>query len=425
MGKQKTKEEFIVDAIKVHDDKYDYSQFEYVKSKIKSTIICYKHGPFLQNPNCHLMGNGCPDCGLERRLFFRRSNTEEFIAKAITVHGNKYDYSQFEYVNSRTKSVIVCPEHGPWSPTPANHLKGAGCPVCGIKKNSEARQYNTEEFIAKAIKVHNDKYDYSQFEYDRKYTKSIIVCQRHGAFLQTSDDHLAGCGCPDCAHERLIDALRSNTQEFIEKAITVHGNKYDYSQFEYGRRNTKSTIICSKHGSFLQEAGAHLSGSGCPRCKNSKGENVITQHLKQRNVKFSSQHRFLNSTISSYRFDFFVNDIVIEFQGSQHYIPYSWGSNKKNAGEINLADSIRRDSDKSNWCKANNVEMWVIPFWDIDRIPEFLDALIDGQKKPNPSPPPKMVVDHNPTRMNLFQELKNRNQFKDNATAIPAYLMVA
>jgi hypothetical protein len=59
------------------------------------------------------------------------------------------------------------------------------------------------------------------------------------------------------------------TEEFIEKAKEVHGDKYDYSKVEYKNRDTKVCIICKKegHGEFYQRPGDHLKGSGCPNCK--------------------------------------------------------------------------------------------------------------------------------------------------------------
>ena len=42
----------------------------------------------------------------------KKYNKEDFISKAIAIHGNKYDYSKVNYLNSRTKVCIICPEHG-------------------------------------------------------------------------------------------------------------------------------------------------------------------------------------------------------------------------------------------------------------------------------------------------------------------------
>jgi len=54
--------------------------------------------------------------------------------------------------------------------------------------------------------------------------------------------------------------------EFIEKAIKKHGDKYDYSKVEYTGSHNKVCIICSEHGEFYQSATNHLSGNGCKKC---------------------------------------------------------------------------------------------------------------------------------------------------------------
>lgn len=56
--------------------------------------------------------------------------TSEFIERARKVHGDKYDYSKAQYVNSQTKVCIVCPIHGEFWQTPKNHLQKHGCPMC-------------------------------------------------------------------------------------------------------------------------------------------------------------------------------------------------------------------------------------------------------------------------------------------------------
>ena len=64
---------------------------------------------------------------------------ENFIEKARSIHGDKYDYSKVNYVNSTTKVCIICPEHGEFLKTPLNHIQSKqGCPICSKvnKKNS-------------------------------------------------------------------------------------------------------------------------------------------------------------------------------------------------------------------------------------------------------------------------------------------------
>lgn len=83
-------------------------------------------------------------------------------------------------------------------------------------------------------------------------------------------------------------AGRVTTEEFIERSVAVHGDKYDYSKTEYTRRKDKVKIICLEHGEFIQGAGPHLRGSGCKKCgdKNKGQTQVISiKEFKERAEK--------------------------------------------------------------------------------------------------------------------------------------------
>jgi len=259
-GKKKVRpstEEWVAEARAVHGEKYDYSRVVYESSQRKVVIGCPEHGVFEQLPGFHLSSaTGCPSCSKKQQGY----STEEWVAQAREVHGEKYDYSLAEYTNSQTKVRIVCPEHGVFEQPPSRHLSGSGCP-----HNSHLRN-TTEDFIVKARAVHGDRYDYSEVEYVRSSEKVIIGCPDHGPFHQTPQSHLAGHGCSDCAKGKWGEHLRSTTEEFIEKARAVHGDRYDYSAVEYTHSQVKVDIGCSIHGVFEQLPAAHLNGTGCPAC---------------------------------------------------------------------------------------------------------------------------------------------------------------
>ena len=127
-----TNEQLIADFRKIHGDKYNYSKVELTRFDAKVTIICPKHGEFLQCPSKHLQGRGCPRCAIECRPQNNPIGKEEFIRRAKLKHGNLYDYSKVEYVNAHTKVNIVCPIHGIFSQKANDHLNGHGCPLCQI-----------------------------------------------------------------------------------------------------------------------------------------------------------------------------------------------------------------------------------------------------------------------------------------------------
>ena len=266
---------FIEKARAKHGNHYNYSKVEYKNSSIKVWIICPQHGLFEQTPEKHLKGQGCPLCGGTKK-----HSTESFIAKAKTVHGQKYDYSKVEYKNNKTPVIIVCPIHGEFLQRPDSHLNGKGCDRCG-----GTYKYTTEEFIEKAKAIHHDKYDYSLVAYDGCDKPVTIVCPIHGKFEQTPSNHLSGHGCRKCAGKEKL-----NTMLFIERAREIHGKKYDYSRVEYVDSHTPVTIICRIHGIFLQAPANHINQrQGCPHCKvkvKTNREEFIDKAIKKYGEKY-------------------------------------------------------------------------------------------------------------------------------------------
>ena len=216
MGKKKkTKEEFIKEATEKHKGKYDYTKVEYIGALKKVCIICPRHGEFKQKASGHLSGYGCPKCGVEKQTL----HGKKFIKKTREVHGDKYDYSKVEYVNNKTKVCIICPNHGEFWQTPADHLSGHGCTKCKGDKNREKLSISKDDFIKKARKVHGDKYDYSKVDYVNNYTKVCIICFEHGEFWQIPNSHLNGNGCPKCNSSKLEGIIR---KFFTESGITFN-----------------------------------------------------------------------------------------------------------------------------------------------------------------------------------------------------------
>ena len=255
--KRQTRERaFIEKAKKVHNGKYDYSRVYYTDNRAKVKIICPIHGVFEQRPHDHLRGCGCQQCGIIKNTKARTYSKEEFIKRAREIHGNKYDYSKVEYVNSATKVCIICSKHGEFWQKPYCHLRGYGCPECATNK-----KLTKEEFIRRAKKVHGSKYDYSKVKYVNNKTKVCIICPEHGEFWQDPNSHLSGINCPKCSKSYM------DQKYFIELASKKFNNKYDYSKVKYKKATEKVCIICPEHGEFWQTPNSHLNSKhGCPIC---------------------------------------------------------------------------------------------------------------------------------------------------------------
>lgn len=125
----------------------------------------------------------------------------------------------------------------------------------------------THDFILRAKNKHGDKYSYDKSLFCGSKKKILISCKIHGDFYQKAETHMAGYGCDLCARDVRRTKLTSSTDVFVEKAIKVHGGRYDYSKCEYKGNHRKVTISCLEHGEFQQQPANHLMGNGCPTCK--------------------------------------------------------------------------------------------------------------------------------------------------------------
>ena len=441
MEKQTT-EEFIKKAQAVHGDKCDYSKVEYVNSTSKICIVCPEHGEFWQIPTSHLRGRGCPHCGRKSRIMKGCSSKEEFINKARSIHGNKFDYSRVDYINSKTKICIVCPEHGEFWQIPNSHLLGKSCPLCS-KKSSAKQRSNTQEIFFKRIKAKfGNKFDYSKSVFNGWNNPIIITCKKHGDFQTTPKHHLMGDGgCPHCRILTVSNKLRKGIEliketlverygddivlisteysnvrkplvleckkhgqfvttwalirrgsccpacgienralkrslgqeEFERRSNLIHHNKYSYELAVYKEEKSKVWVRCPEHGYFEIMAEHHMAGFGCPICSFTRGEQAVYNYLSEHNIQFDYQYEFASSDLFSnntkFRVDFWLKqlNVIIEYNGEQHYRPVSIFGGKER-----YIIQQERDNSLRVLCAHNNIKLIEIPFWEYNNIEKIL-----------------------------------------------------
>lgn len=356
-----TTEEFIEKSNTIHNFRYDYSISKYTSGKNKITIICNEHGEFSQRASAHLEGQGCMGCRLENR----RTGLELFLERCFEIHGDKYDYSLIDkYTNNRDKVKVICKYHGVFEITPEHHTnRKQGC--------SECKKMGLEKFLISANKKHNNTYDYSLItEYKNNKEKVKIICKKHGVFEQRVIDHISGIGCSECTQNR----FRLSTQDFINKANILHNNKYEYSStIDFKSNKDKVEIICKEHGKFLQRVNSHLTGQGCPTCKESKGEEFIRNYLIDNKIGFIQEKKFKDCIYKSeLPFDFYLPELntCIEYNGIQHYKPIEYFG-----GLESFEYQIIRDKIKNEYCLNNNIHLLIIKY--NDNILEKLSTLLD------------------------------------------------
>lgn len=316
----------IAKCIAVHGDKYDYSRVEYTGRHGKIEIVCPEHGSFWQRYGDHVRGKRCPECASEEARF----SIEQFVQRAESVHGNKYDYSNVRYVNNKMHVLIGCPEHGLFKQTPRNHFEGQGCPACGREKLSSAQRDTKDAFIAKAREVHGDRYDYSRVQYVSSRRYITILCTEHGPFEQHPKSHLSGHGCPACGREEAGSANRDTKETFIAKSRIAHSDIYDYSKVHYAGSKTPVTVICPEHGPFEQAPESHTRGHGCPACGNilSRFEQELADYIRSLGFEVIQNDRKL---IAPKELDIVVPErkLAIEYNGLYWHSQNLGGKDKK------------------------------------------------------------------------------------------------
>jgi hypothetical protein len=247
-NKRKTPfEDFIKKCVEKYGDLYDYSKVDYKNCDTNITIKCKKHGEFLQTPYQHLNSNGCKKCSGHYTM-----TTDEFIKKSIKVHGDTYDYSYVNYIDSTTEVIIKCKKHGNFKQKPVYHYwNEAGCPKCANKN------VDTNDFIEKAKLIHGDLYDYSLVNYNLSNKEVIIICKIHGEFNQIASYHLGGAGCQKCCNTN-YSKMQILWLDFLSKFHNIHiQHVLNNGEFLIPNTNYKADGYCKEintiyefHGDF-------------------------------------------------------------------------------------------------------------------------------------------------------------------------------
>jgi hypothetical protein len=262
----------------------------------------------------------------------------KYIAKAMNIHGDTYDYSCVDYKGLNIPINIICRKHGMFTLNVISHIRDkSGCPTC--KKESEYRD-TVNSIISKSKIKFGKKYDYSKLNFINTRTPITIICPIHGEQSMYVYSHLRGTGCAECGKE-ISGPKKSVTDEFIAKAIGVHGVRYVYTDVDYIDSGTKVNVICKEHGVFHVTPKNHVAGSNCPSCDT---KNRLTQE--------EVISRFINTHGDTYDYinvNFVNVDTKVQIRCLLHGdfeqmpIAHMVGQGCPECGKIKTADSKRKD----------------------------------------------------------------------------------
>ena len=304
----------------------------------------------------------------------KRLTKEEFINKAILIHGTQYNYESVVYTYSRTKVDICCSIHGIFQQTPNDHLNGGGCPKCGVVKSANAKRFTFDYFVNTSKDTHKKlwgrEYIYTDTVFTGTESYVEIKCAQHNTtFKQRAAHHMRGeTGCKQCRYETINPHTGKNCgkqkltqEEFITKVLLIHPT-YTFQYSLYIKSAEKITATCPKHGNFLITPNNLLRGKGCPNCRRSINEEKIAVLLDTLSISYIQQKTF-DGCKYKYKlpFDFYLPDynVCVEYDGIQHHHPVNYFG-----GVEKFKVTQSKDIIKNHYCMTHNIKLIRIPYWE-------------------------------------------------------------
>lgn len=367
MARKLTEQEIIDRINNKFPNKFDFSKWNFAGYTERVTLICKDCGSEVNIPPSSLLASqnkfGCKQCYLNSKPV----PEEKVIREIKSIYGeDRFDFSKFTYKNMRTESILICNKCGNEFKTKVanlvktNHTKEP-CSVCYRKSISKSQ----DQFIKEIHNKYGNKFDTSEVNYVNAKTETTFICNDCGTKFKTTPDNLltATIGCPTCADISRANSRRHSTEEYINLVTLVHKNKYDYYYTNYTGQYNPVTILCPDHGSFEILAKYHLKGSGCPRCKTSKGEFFIENFLKELNITYTQQFfinhpDFSRGIIVDFKVNIGETICFIEYNGIQHYQPIGFFGGEEKFNNY----QIPRDNALREYCKEQNIPLLEIKY---------------------------------------------------------------
>lgn len=354
---------------------YDLISSEYKNTKTPLVYICRKHknrGEQKIDYEHFKRKQGCIYCAYEQGRQVHQI-PEDICREQVEENG--YIYVGLERIKEQTFVNFICPKHkdkgiqkNAWV---SFRLKRTSCSYCnGTKRSTEDFQKMVHE-ISPNINIIG--------EYTKARESVSCRCSIDGTEWTTKAyDLFAGYGCPTCGRKRISEKKRTTKEQKLEKLIKMRPDinvlSVPETSFGYAR------CECPKCGNVWSATYSNLTNpyllTGCPKCKQSKGEKEVEKFLQKYNLKYESQKVFDDCrAIRPLPFDFYLpnNNILIEYDGRFHYEAVKLGStDTKEMALRRLNETQAHDHLKTDYCLKNQIKLIRIPYWEKENIETIL-----------------------------------------------------
>lgn len=304
----------------------------------------------------------CPYCYVNSC----KMTKDEFISKfynrndEITVIG--------EFIDSLTPIDVSCNRcNYIWAVVPRFGVRGdIGCPKCAY----EDRKITFELFKSRCDeKKFNLTFPNGYNGYMELITAKCNICNYQWETIPAQILNSV-YGCPKCGHRMSGVGLRLSPIVY-ENRIELINNEIELLT-PYIKSNEKVTARCKKCDHIWNVVAASLYRSGCPRCKSYHGEIQIANYLDAHNISYTTQKKYddllgIKGKMLSYDFFLCQYNLLVEYQGKQHYVPIKYFG-----GENQFKIQQEHDCRKRKYAISHNINLLEI------RYDEDLVACLDS-----------------------------------------------
>lgn len=294
----------------------------------------------------------------------RRKTDEQFKQEVFSLVKDEYTFLE-PYVNSYTKIKVKHNKCGNvYEVKPNKFISGSRCPYCGGTHKKTDVQFQQE--------VHalvGDEYVFLD-TYVNNYTKIRVKHNKCGnVYKVTPSKFLSGNRCPYCA-----GLVKKTDKQFKHEVFNLVNNDYTFLD-SYVNSYTKLRVKHNGCGNVYEvQPNSFLSGKRCPYCNQTpKGETFISKILDNLNINYEYQKMFDDLRDSQpLSYDFYIPDqnILIEYQGLQHYQPIDYFG-----GDDRFMVQQKHDQMKLDYAKEHWYNLIAVPYTE-DTLPKIKKYLI-------------------------------------------------
>lgn len=298
----------------------------------------------------------------------KKKTQEEFIQQVHKYHPEFIILSEYE--GSFAKVEVLCKKCGmKFSSIGSSLSSGKGCKVC----QHNPHRLSIEE-IEKRLHKNNPNIEIIEGSYKTQRSKLKFKCKiDEHEWVTTSGDVINGRrGCPECKKRTLREFYIDSHENFINKITKINPDIEILSIYNGVMSPIKCR--CLKCNFEWETVCANLlySESGCPNCSSSKGERKIKNILDESHIQYTPQKSFVDNKSPKGRtmpYDFFLPEynLLIEYQGKQHYISQDFFGGDETFEYQQMKDNLKR-----KYAEINNYNYLEISYKEYDNIQEIL-----------------------------------------------------